>query len=91
MGGGGRGGRLPGKRTHRGVGEAAAVRRDDSAPAAREQLAAVRHPGAAGHLGNEAERVNAPRPPTQEVLTPRHRAVTPEAHPQSLIFPPFFS
>lgn len=53
MGVGCGGGRLEGgvaMETHRGAGEAVAVGGDDSTLAAGEKLAAIGHPGAAGHL-----------------------------------------
>lgn len=48
--------------TNRGVGEAVAVGGDDSTLAAREELAAIGHPGAAGHLEERAGTVNEERP-----------------------------
>lgn len=47
--------------TNRGVGEAVAVGGDDSTLAAREELAAIGHPGAAGHLEERAGTVNEER------------------------------
>lgn len=46
--------------THRGAGEAVAVGGDDSTFTTCEKLAAIRHPGTAGHLqeGQETEREN---------------------------------
>lgn len=48
--------------TNRGIGETVAVGGDDSTLAAREELAAIGHPGAAGHLEERAGTVNEERP-----------------------------
>lgn len=48
--------------TNRGIGEAVTVGGDDSTLAAREELAAIGHPGAAGHLEERAGTVNEERP-----------------------------